>query len=140
MNISPILDQLKSQLTDFVVIGGAADLEAIDNDAPPAPSCFLVKMAEQAEDNELIGGFEQTLSVSFSVILAVSNVADAAGGEAMGDLEPLRNQVKAALLNWAPEPEIGEPVRFSGGHLLRFTDGLLWWADEFRVTTYLRKT
>ncbi|MFZ4537820.1 phage tail terminator protein [Propionivibrio sp.] len=138
MNLAPVLARLKSQLTGFVVIGGAADLQSIDNDAPPAPSCFLVMTSEVAEDNTLLGGYEQRLTIGFSVVLVVSNVADATGSAAMGDLEALRSQVKTALIGWPPEPAIGEPVRYAAGHQLRFDDGLLWWADEFRVITYLR--
>lgn len=138
MDLAPILARLKSQLTGFKTIGSAADLEALGASVAASPSCYLLPMAESAEDNRLLGAFEQRVSVTFSVVLAVSNKRDAGGSAAMGDLEPLRALVRAALIGWPPDPAIGEPVRFAGGHLLRFENALLWWMDEFRVTTYLR--
>ncbi len=138
MDLSPILDRLKSQLTGFKAIGSAADLEAIGHGVIPIPSCYLVPMSESAEDNDLLGGYEQRLSVGFSVILATSNRRDAVGAAALADLEALRSMIRVALVGWPPEPALGEPVRYLSGSLLRFDDGLLWWADEFRVTSYLR--
>jgi hypothetical protein len=138
MDLSPILARLRGQLTDMAVIGGAADLSAVEGGYVATPACYLVAMSESAEDNLLLGGFEQRLSISFSVFVVVSSLGDVAGETAMAALEPIRTQVKAALLGWVPEPTIGEPIRFAGASLLKLDAGLLWWADEFRFTTYLR--
>lgn len=138
MDLAPILARLKSTLTGFKLVGGSVDLESIGAGVVPSPSCYLLPMSESAEDNALIGAFDQRLTVVFAVVTAVSNKRDAAGAAALGDLEPLRTQIKSALLGWQPDSTIGEPVRFSGGALLKFEDALLWWSDEFRVTTYLR--
>ncbi len=138
MELAPILARLEAQLEGFKKIGGAADLDAIGNGVVPAPSCFILSTSERAEDNATFGRFEQRVTLGFSVILAAANRRDATGAAAMGDLAPLRRQVKAALIGWAPDPALGEPVHFSGGQLLRFDDGLLWWADEYYVLTYER--
>ena len=138
MDTAPILTQLQARLTGFKLVGSAADLDAIGNGVVPSPSCYLVPISESAEDNELVGGFEQRLTVGFSVVIVCANRRDATGAAALAGLEALRAEVRAALLAYAPDPALGEPCRFTAGHLLRFDDGLLWWADEFRVTTFLR--
>ena len=140
MDLSPILARLKIKLTGFKKVGSSADLDAIGNGVVPVPSCYLIPRSESAEDSELIGGFEQTQVVGFSVILVAANLTDPTGAAALAGLEALRNKIKGALLAWAPEPEIGEPIRFSSGELIKFENSRLWWADEFRVTTYLRMT
>ena len=138
MELAPIVARLESQLSGFKKIGGAADLEAIGNGVVPTPACFVVPMRESADDNATFGQFEQRVTVGFSVVLAASNRRDATGAAALSGLEPLRRQIKAAIVGWAPEAEFGEPVHFSGGSLLSFADGLLWWADEFHVKSYYR--
>jgi len=136
MELTPILARLQAETTGFRHIGALAELADIDSLQPVPPSCYLLPMSETAEDNGLIGGFEQRLSVGFSVLLTMR--AQRGAAESLASLEALRAQLKAALLNWAPEPDVGEPVNFTGGKLLNFVGGMLWWADEFRVITYLR--
>lgn len=138
MDLRPILMRLKSELNGFKTIGGIADLAAMNQSAVQTPSCYVAPVSESAEDNGLLGAFEQRVDVVFSVVLVCTNRRDATGAAAMGDLEDLRTQIRNALLAWYPDPAIGEPIAFSGGRLLSFDDGLLSWAEEFRVKTYMR--
>ena len=138
MEIAPIVARLEAQLTGFKKIGGAADLEAIGNGVVTTPSCYVIPTRETASDIDLVGGFEQAITVGFSVVIAVSNLRDATGGAAIDVLDALRKQIKSALHRWVPDPTNGEAVRFDSGALVRFDDGLLWWLDEYRVLTYER--
>ena len=138
MELSPIVARLESQLSGFKKIGGAADLEAIGNGVVPTPSCYVVMTRETASDIDLVGGYEQAITVGFGVVIAVANRFDATGGAAIDVLDALRKQIKAALNRWVPDPTNGEVVRFDGGALVRFDDGLLWWLDEYHVLTYER--
>ncbi len=138
MELAPIVARLESQLSGFKKIGGAADLEAIGNGVVPTPSCYVVMTRETASDIDLVGGYEQAITVGFGVVIAVANRFDATGGAAIDVLDALRKQIKAALNRWVPDPTNGEVVRFDGGALVRFDDGLLWWLDEYHVLTYER--
>ncbi len=138
MELAPIVARLESQLSGFKKIGGAADLEAIGNGVVPTPSCYVVMTRETASDIDLVGGYEQAITVGFGVVIAVANRFDATGGAAIDVLDALRKQIKAALNRWVPDPTNGELVRFDGGALVRFDDGLLWWLDEYHVLTYER--
>ena len=138
MELSPIVARLESQLSGFKKIGGAADLEAIGNGVVPTPSCYVVMTRETASDIDLVGGYEQAITVGFGVVIAVANRFDATGGAAIDVLDALRKQIKAALNRWVPDPTNGQVVRFDAGALVRFDDGLLWWLDEYHVLTYER--
>lgn len=138
MELAPIVARLESQLSGFKKIGGAADLEAVGNGVVPTPSCYVVMTRETARDIDLVGGYEQAITVGFGVVIAVANRFDATGGAAIDVLDALRKQIKAALNRWVPDPTNGEVVRFDGGALVRFDDGLLWWLDEYHVLTYER--
>ena len=138
MELAPIVARLEDQLSGFKKIGGAADLEAIHNGVVPTPSCYVVMTRETASDIDLVGGFEQAITVGFGVVIAVANRFDATGGAAIDVLDALRKQIKAALHRWVPDPTNGEAVRFDSGALVRFDDGLLWWHVEYHVLTYER--
>ena len=138
MELAPIVARLESQLSGFKKIGGAADLEAIGNGVVPTPSCYVVMTRETASDIDLVGGYEQAITVGFGVVIAVANRFDATGGAAIDVLDALRKQIKAALNRWVPDPTNGQVVRFDAGALVRFDDGLLWWLDEYHVLTYER--
>ena len=138
MELAPIVARLESQLSGFKKIGGAADLEAVGNGVVPTPSCYVVMTRETASDIDLVGGYEQAITVGFGVVIAVANRFDATGGAAIDVLDALRKQIKAALNRWVPDPTTGEVVRFDAGALVRFDDGLLWWLDEYHVLTYER--
>lgn len=136
MDLDPIIARLKDQLDGFKAVGGAADLDAVLRGVVPAPSAFVIPLSEAAAPNRLQGAFEQAVTVEFGVLLVIANRRDTSGAAAISGLKPYRDQVAGALLAWVPVPANGEPVEFSGGRLLRFDDGLLWWTDEFRVKTY----
>lgn len=139
MDLEPIVARLQTTTAVFRRVGGAADLAAIESGPPLAPACYVMPLAEEAlEDIPLLGGFAQALGVVFGVVVLCANRRDARGEAVCADLRPLRQALRAALLGWSPEPDVGEPVHFAGGRLLRFDDGLLWWIDEFRVKTYWR--
>lgn len=138
MDLVPIELRLKTLIAGLKKVGGAADLDAIGTGVVPTPSAYVIPARESASDIELLGGFEQDIENHFTIILAISNRRDATGAAALGSLETIRRAVKTAMNGWCPDASIGEQVRFVSGNILRFDDGLLWWADEYRVKTYER--
>ena len=138
MDLIPIEQRLKSLVAAFKKVGGAADLDAIGTGVIPTPSAYVIPARDAATDIELLGGFEQDIDNHFTVVLAIANRRDATGAAALGSLETIRKAVKAAMNGWCPDATNGEQVRFVSGAILRFDDGLLWWADEYRVKTFER--
>jgi hypothetical protein len=72
MNLTPVLARLKSQLTGFRKIGGAADLEAIGSGVVPAPAVFLLPGKEVASDIDIAGDTIQRVHARFSLVHWVS--------------------------------------------------------------------
>lgn len=139
MDVTPVIARLKAQLTGFVSIGGAADLDAAIEGTPNAPAAYVLPLGEGAAEPYLGAGVTaQTVTQGFGVVLVAQNLQDARGEAASKALAPMRAQVRQALLGWAPVPAEGQPVRFSAGRLLQFAQGRLWWTDEWLVDTDIR--
>lgn len=137
MDLSTVLARLKSEVTIIRSIGGAADLASIDDGLVATPALFLLPANERASDMEFAGDTIQHVQASFFVALAVSNEGSAQGEDALGELEPFRNQVKSALLGWIPIVN-HDPVSFVSGSLISFNDATLLWMDEFKTAYYIR--
>lgn len=138
MDVTPIIVRLRAQLSGFVVIAGAAELDAAIAHAPSPPAAYVIPLAETADEPDLSGIHHQRLVQEFAVVLVVSNLRDATGDAAAADLQLKRSAVRVALLGWAPDASDGETVAFVSGRLLQFVDQRLWWTDEFRVMTHYR--
>lgn len=119
-------------------IAGAADFASAGADLKgKLPAAYVIPMTERAGGNSLVSAVSQHTEARFGVVLAVSNLRDARGQNAHGDLAPLRAAVIAALLGWQPGPDY-DPVLFGSGRLLQLQDGVLWWQDDFVTAYYLR--
>ena len=140
MDLTFVLDRLKSQLSGIRQFGGAADLDAAITGSVTVPAVFVMPQTEAAEKTPMATGVvRQTFTPNWGVVLVVSNRRDASGAAALGDLAPLRQTVRQALVGWVPDEATGEPVYGTGGRLLRMDgDGRLWWVDSFELKTYFR--
>ena len=116
-------------------VWGAARLVAAQKDRK-RDALYVVLLSEAAADNPLIGGYRQERTLTIGVITAISNFRDARGDAGGDDLEVLRAQIFAALLDWMP-PGGETAVRYRAGRLLDYSDGTLWWQDEFFHTDLL---
>lgn len=136
-DLEPYVTRLKDQLVGWSNVGGAADLQAIEGGYIKPPGAFIVPMGDMPSDNPLYGEFVQHVLVKFGVVLVVANLADTSGSSALTDLARRRDEVRAALQAWSPDGSFGDAQRGPGA-LLQFTDGLLWWMDEYRTDYYER--
>ncbi|ARO88178.1 hypothetical protein EBAPG3_010530 [Nitrosospira lacus] len=119
-------------------VAAAAELAAASEDLKQVPAAYVVPAAERASQNQFAtGGVLQRNQVRFAVVLAVSNVSDMRGEKAQADLRILRTSVITALLGWSPDSAF-DPVEYVGGRLLRLSDAVLWWQDEFLTAHQLR--
>lgn len=137
MDLTPVITRLREQCPTgtFRQIGGAAELDAAISSAPVTPSAFVMPLADRPDDPHLASYHLQHVMRHFSVVLCIANRADATGEAAASDLASRRHAVRLALRDWAPDDTTGDPIVFSGGRVLRFADGRLWWADEYRFMT-----
>ena len=140
MNLSPIVEHLRTQLVGLRTVGASADLDAAIEGAVAMPAAFVLPLAETGRDTRLLGITEQRITQSFGVLHVLSNRRDAPGSAALADLTTHRAALRTALVGWVPDASTGEPVLFTGGRLMRLDgDGRLWWIDEFELITHYRK-
>ena len=137
MNLSPVVARLKAQLTGLKVIGASADLVAARDGVVAMPAAFVLPLAEQGADMGMLSSTGERVIQAFAVVHVLNNERDAQGDSALGDLAPLRLNLRAALVGWVPDASNGEAVTFTSGRILEMdSNGRLWWTDEFQVTTY----
>lgn len=137
MDLSPIIARLVAATSGFKQIGALADLAAADGVLIVAPAAYVVPLGESpSEDLTVDNPPQQLVIVSFSVILVLANRRDSSGEKALADLQAWRDKIKAALYGWEISSSMHDPILYQGGQLIRFADGVLWWADEFSTRTF----
>lgn len=140
MLLSPVADRLKGQVTTLRNnVSGAADFASGKEGVKSVPASFVIPLMDRAvpAQTQDFGSVLQHVSERFGVVLVVSNMRDATGGNAHGDLQPLRDAVIAALLGWQPAAEY-DPIEYGGGRMLALSGSDLWWQLEFVTGYYLK--
>lgn len=134
MNPQLLVDRLKSQCPLLKDVGGAADFAAAQEGLRnKVPAAFVVPLAEMATRNSAATMVvRQQVTQQVAVILAVSNLKDARGENALNDLHQVREQVFEKILGWAP-PGTDSVMEFSGGRLLEMDNHVVWWQDDYVI-------
>lgn len=131
-----IVAQLKTEVTDLKMVGGAADLSAATDSVIQKPAAFVLPNSERASGSTTgTMAVNQQNTVRFAVLIAVQNLRDKRGEKAQANLRSLRGSIMDALLGWQPDADF-DPIEYGGGKLLQLSDQVLWWQDEF-VTSHL---
>lgn len=132
-------DRLREQLTALREVAGAASLDAVLSGRVSAPAAYVFREAQQASPNEGANYISQRIGVRLGVVLVVRNVADPRQGDSSDEAEALAEQVRDALLGWAPADE-AEPLEYAGGRLVSMQNGFYFWMDSYTTATYWRAT
>lgn len=135
MNLQPIAARIVAGKPAGVrKVGNAADLAALKAGHTVTPAIYLLPLDEASTGMGFAGESLVKVVAGFALVFAVANKSDAAGGAAVGDLEVLRDAVKALLHGWIPAVDY-ERIAFSRGRLLSLDDGVVFWMDEY-ATAY----
>lgn len=132
-----VRDRLISEVPALIDVAGASDIPSAETELKRYPSAFVLLVRESAGRNSLTNAVSQRVAQTVGVLLAVRNLRSASGQDARVDLEQLRGEVRTALLNWEPDTD-HEPVEFRRGALLKMSDRVLWWLDEFETAHQVR--
>ena len=133
-----IISRLKTQVSGLKLVAGAADLASASADLKQTPSAFVIPVGDRASGNRTgTMVVSQNNVTRFAVILAVQNLRDPRGEKAKSDLRIVRASVCNALHGWQPNTEF-DPVEYSQGRLLRMTNQVLLWQDEFATSHEIR--
>ena len=132
-----ITARLESTVSALRRVAGAADIAAAEEDLKRMPAAYVLPLRERAGENYLDNAVSQRVARAFGVLYAVRNLRDARGDAAHVHLEELRTEGRAALLGWEPDDD-HEPIEFRGGRLLRLTNPILFWQDEYETAHLVR--
>lgn len=106
--------------------------------AGDVPSAVIYDPKERAGANSMRIGRNvgQQVSVNFSALSCVRYSGDSA--KAYGELDALRDDIRAGVIGWTGLNVDGLPVEFVGGEVAYSDVGLVIWRDEFRYTYTVR--
>ena len=142
ISLTPVIKHLRPAPAGFAwpwfrQVGGAAEFAQIRPEALPLPAAWIVRAADKSEH---AGERAENVTLAFDVVIAIENVRRHADGDTDDILLAYRQAVKALLLGWEIEPDV-RPLKFSGGQVLEYTDGDLYWRDRYSfdalITNYL---
>lgn len=141
MQISPLvlITRLKAECDLLAQVKGAADFASAKKQLKnKMPAAFVIPLADQPSSNSSATTVvSQKIVQNFGVIIAISNLTDATGEQAINDLFFTRQQLLLKLIGWIPAGAVN-CIEFGGGHLMDMDDQVVWWQDIFNIDTYFR--
>lgn len=132
MDLETVIAALRTRCPTFSTrIAGAAQFKILPESAALAVPCaFAIPLDDNPGESLAMNSVRQTLTDSFAVIVAVSNVADERGQGAADQIHSLRAELWAALLGWRPADRY-DGIAYEGGSLLAIDRARLWYQFEF---------
>ena len=137
MDLGLTLQRLREQLADLALyeLEEAPGLDAAMRANRAAPALYLIPLSERGQGLDQTGEVDQIEHRLFGVV----QVVDVGSTVGVVDLKTLRRRVKQALIGFAPDDSMGDPILFVGGELVQMEgNGRLWWSDEFGFSGYYR--
>jgi hypothetical protein len=136
MKPSVIVARLKAECPAFAGrVGNAADFEAaVENDNLTVPYAFVHLVRDTATETGLLGVVSQELVEVFGVTVAVDNTVGIAGGVGSEQLDDIREELRAAMLGWVPDPYY-RAFEYVSGEATGMTRARLWHRFEFQTET-----
>lgn len=136
MRLNAIIQRLEERLSWARKVQGAADLSRASERQQFGADLYVVDLGERAGANQRGNSHRQRVDINIGIFQWSRHVGDATGGKALEQLETRREQLLAALVNWAPSPE-DDPFEFVEGRLVRFEPPGVLWSDRFKTTYQL---
>jgi hypothetical protein len=134
MRVGPIVERLRAQAPSLRQV-----IPALTGAVPAQyPAAYVFPLSERADPNALLSAHDQRVRVEVAVEIMVRHAAEAAsGGPAAEQLEDVRDEVRAALAGFAPEPG-ARPLDHVEGRVMSFDAGLVTWRDIWATEIYRR--
>lgn len=133
MNLSAIIDRIRTQAQSFVRVAGAADFDGVENVSREitAPAAFVVPISFTPDPQAQAVGRQTILDEAFAVFIVVTATQDDRGQAAAESLESLWAELRSALIDYAPTGHTA--IEYAGGQLERLDRGLLIWREDFEL-------
>lgn len=132
MQLELIIAALRTRCPSFAGrIAGAAQFKLLpENAALAVPCAFVIPLDDNPSEGKSMNSVRQSLTDSFSVIVAVSNLSDEKGQGSAHSMDALRAELWAALLGWQPADRY-DGITYEGGSLLSLDRARMWYQFEF---------
>lgn len=132
ISLRPLIERLAEKPAGFDgvwfrQVAGAAEFARIRPEALPLPAAWVVRAADKVQH---AGERAENVTLAFDVVIAIENARTHAQGETDDTLLKYRLAVKYLLLGWEIAPDM-RPLKFTGGQVLEYTDGDLYWRDRY---------
>lgn len=138
MDLDGVITRIRDNVSALRTVGGSIEIATAREDLRTTPAAFVLAATEASEGNTLAaGGTSQRVTVTFSVVIAVSNYQDATGKAGHDALQTIRAALMTTLLGWTPSDAVVE-VEHLQGNLQLYNDSTLWWQDTFKTEFYRR--
>lgn len=134
-----IIDRLRTDITEFVEVSGAASLAQMQDEYPPAPSAYVIYQGDVVNTSTAAtGGVQartQFVTQLWAIVICV-HFADSRGrGEDINSVAgPLITRVIATLAGWVPDPSHCRPMSRFGQQLpAQYENGYGYYPLVFQV-------
>lgn len=155
MNLDVVILRIKAMCPAFNGnVAGAAEYNSGVEDQAwlPTPAAYVIPLDDDAAENTDLQGLDQVTTERIGVIVMFSNAAGVTAGDRRGQttseqFNPIKWQLRRALLNWRPNSSVENPglvlptdpgadhsargFYASTGHLLEFDLARLFYQWEF---------
>lgn len=135
MRVAAIVERLRTQCPALRQV-----IPALTGAVPSQyPAAYVFPLSERADPNAMLGAHDQRVRVDVAVEIMVRHAAEAAsGGPAAEKLEDVRDEIRAALAGFVPEPG-ARPLDHVEGRVMSFEAGLVVWRDTWSTEIYRRQ-
>ncbi|QSB03455.1 hypothetical protein JWZ98_11260 [Methylomonas sp. EFPC1] len=142
ISLTPLIAHLTPKPADFAQpwfrqVAGAAEFAQVRPEALPLPACWVIRAADKVSH---AGERAENVTLGIDIVIAIENVRRHGPGETDDVLLQYRLAVKTLLLGWEIDTNV-RPIQFSGGQVLEYTDGDIYWRDRYEfdalITNYL---
>lgn len=132
MQLETIIAALKARCPVFQNrVAGAAQFKILpESSGLSVPCAYVIPLDDNPGESRSQNGVLQSLTDSFAVVVAISNVADERGQTGAANVHALRAALWSALLGWSPTERHGG-VTYEGGSLVALDRARLWYQFEF---------
>lgn len=117
MNLDVVILRIKAMCPAFSGnVAGAAEYQSGVQDQAwlPTPAAYIIPLDDDAEENTDLQGLDQVTTERIGITVMFSNAAGVAVGDRRGQttvqlFNPIKWQLRAALLNWRPNSSVENP-------------------------------
>lgn len=130
----------EASASPWLAVGYAADLAQLEaNDRIVAPAIYVVPGDEVSTDSSDMKVIRQQTTVGFNVVTVMRHyrISDR-GLAAVDEFMPERLKLRNHIIGFRPT-DFDTHLRHRNGKLLRYTDELMVYIDEFSADSYFQK-